>query len=43
MYLRVVDNIPIEEAVYVLNISDGKFCDTSEGIAYISFFPIRPR
>jgi len=33
-----VDNIPIEEAVYVLNISDGKFYDALKGIAYTSFF-----
>ncbi len=33
-----MNNIPIEEAVYVLNISDGKFCASLKRIACVNFF-----
>jgi hypothetical protein len=38
IYLRVVDGIPIEEAVYILNILEGKFYDSLTKKLHIEAF-----
>jgi hypothetical protein len=43
IYLHEVDNIPIEEAVYIINVWYGKFCDTLKEVSYVSFSSITPR